>query len=70
MSALYVLKKRSLLRGRTASQADEDSKADLRLIVLTTAALAFWFGLSVSWLIDWARTPPVKTLQTSMEAKK
>lgn len=70
MSALYILKKNALLRGRTASGAEEDSRRDLHLIVMTTAAIAFWLGISVGWLIDWSRSQPVKTMQMSMEVRK
>lgn len=70
MSALYILKKNALLRGRTASGAEEDSRRDLRLIVVTTAVLAFTLGIYAGWwLVDQYRSP-VKTMQMAGDIRK
>jgi len=71
MSALYILKKNALLRGRTASGAEEDSRRDLHLIVMTTAAIAFTLGIYTGWwLVDQYRSQPVKTMQMAGDIRK
>lgn len=66
----YQLKKRALLRGLPEGKAEADERVARHLTIVTTAAIAFWLGISVGWLIDWSRSQPVKTLQMSMEVRK
>jgi len=66
----YQLKKRALLRGLPEGKAEADERVARHLTIVTTAAIAFWLGISVGWLIDWSRSQPVKTMQMSMEVRK
>lgn len=67
---IYKLKKRGMLRDIPPGIAETNDKKDRHLTILTTAAIAFWLGISVGWLIDWSRSQPVKTMQMSMEVRK
>ena len=51
-------------------KAEADERVARHLTIVTTAAIAFWLGISVGWLIDWSRSQPVKTMQMSMEVRK
>jgi len=66
----YQLKKRALLRGLPEGKAEADERVARHLTIVTTAAIAFWLGISVGWLIDWSRSQPVKTMQMAMEVRK
>jgi len=66
----YQLKKRALLRGLPEGKAEADERVARHLTIVTTAAIAFWLGISVGWLIDWSRSQPVKTMQMSGDMRK
>ena len=51
-------------------KAEADERVARHLTIVTTAAIAFWLGISVGWLIDWSRSQPVKTMQMPMEVRK
>ncbi len=66
----YQLKKRALLRGLPEGKAEADERVARHLTIVTTAAIAFWLGISVGWLIDWSRSQPVKTMQMAGDIRK